>query len=131
MMYGGLRGAVAFCLALLLEEDDDDNYGGEESNGSGGLKRLLVTTTLAVIIFTCFVQGATMKKLVEKLGVKRAEKRDIHMIEHLNDKVMRLTVSGVESVIGVHGHGFWRNMVQVRFFDSLRISFKLFYYSFH
>ena len=67
-----------------------------------------------------------MKKLVEKLGVKRAEKRDIHMIEHLNDKVMRLTVSGVESVIGVHGHGFWRNMVQVRrFFESFRFSFKL------
>ena len=105
MMYGGLRGAVAFCLAIILEEGASDE--------SRECKRLMVTTTLAVIIFTCFVQGATMKKLVEKLGVKKAEKRELPMMEHLNNRVMRLTASGIESIIGVHGQGFWRNMIQV------------------
>ena len=43
MSYGGLRGAVAFCLAILLDD-------------SSPLKNTLVTTTISVVIFTVFVQ---------------------------------------------------------------------------
>lgn len=44
MAYGGLRGAVAFALVLVVNEDVIPT------------KRMLVTTTIAVIYFTVFVQ---------------------------------------------------------------------------
>jgi len=47
--YGGLRGAVAFCLAILIKADD----GNAESDE---FKRTIVTTTISVVIFTCFIQ---------------------------------------------------------------------------
>lgn len=42
-MYGGLRGAVAISLALILE--DEHKY-----------KDLFITTTFFIVLFTIFVQ---------------------------------------------------------------------------
>lgn len=103
MSYGGLRGAVAFCLAILLKDDED----------SSQLKNTLVTTTISVVIFTVFVQGCTIKKLVDVLGVKKSQKRDKSMGETLNERVLSYMVAGVEEIIGVHGHGFWMNMLEL------------------
>ena len=44
MMYGGLRGGVAFALVLLLEE------------GFAPHAKMFVTTTLAMVYWTVFVQ---------------------------------------------------------------------------
>ena len=44
MMYGGLRGGVAFALVLLLEESFAPNA------------KMFVTTTLAMVYWTVFVQ---------------------------------------------------------------------------
>lgn len=44
MSYGGLRGAVAFALVLLIDEKHVD------------LQPMFVTTTIAVIYFTVFLQ---------------------------------------------------------------------------
>ena len=44
MAYGGLRGAIAFSLVVLLKEDLFPN------------KKLFMTTTIVVIYFTVFVQ---------------------------------------------------------------------------
>ena len=54
MMYGGLRGGVAFALCLLLKT--------KHAN-------LFVTTTLATVFFTVFFQGITIKPLVRLLKV--------------------------------------------------------------
>lgn len=69
MSYGGLRGAVAFALVLLINKDRVP------------LQPLFVTTTICVIYFTVFIQGITIKPLVSFLNVKRAEKRKTTMNE--------------------------------------------------
>ncbi|MEQ2191921.1 Sodium/hydrogen exchanger 2, partial [Xenoophorus captivus] len=58
--YGGLRGAICFSLVFLIDDFPK--------------KRLFITTTIVVILFTVFVQGMTIKPLVELLDVKRKKR---------------------------------------------------------
>lgn len=74
MSYGGLRGAVAFALVLLIDPKHVP------------LQPLFVTTTICVIYFTVFLQGITIKPLVRILNVKRAEKRKPTMNEVISEK---------------------------------------------
>ncbi|XP_012229515.1 sodium/hydrogen exchanger 3 isoform X2 [Linepithema humile] len=92
MSYGGLRGAVAFALVLLI----DPRY--------VPLKPMFVTTTIAVIYFTVFIQGITIKPLVKILNVKRAEKRKPTMNERIHERIMDHTMAGIEDILGKHGN---------------------------
>lgn len=74
--YGGLRGAVAFALALLISE--------------GPFKRMIITATICVIYFTVFLQGITIKPLVRMLKVKRADKKKISMNERIHERVRNI-----------------------------------------
>uniref|UniRef100_A0A0K8SAE3 Sodium/hydrogen exchanger n=2 Tax=Lygus hesperus TaxID=30085 RepID=A0A0K8SAE3_LYGHE len=65
MSYGGLRGAVAFALVLLINPRHVK------------LQPMFVTTTIAVIYFTVFFQGITIKPIVKILNVKRSAKRNL------------------------------------------------------
>lgn len=78
MSYGGLRGAVAFALVLLINEDLVPQ------------KNMFVTTTIAVIYFTVFLQGITIKPLVKILNVKRANKRKPTMNERIHERVSNI-----------------------------------------
>lgn len=71
----GLRGAVAFALVLLIDP------------GIVKLQPMFVTTTIAVIYFTVFIQGITIKPLVKILNVKTAEKRKPTMNERIHERV--------------------------------------------
>nr|AAM63431.1 truncated Na+/H+ exchanger [Aedes aegypti] len=75
MSYGGLRGAVAFALVLLVSTDHIP------------LQPMFVTNTNAVIYFTVFLQGITTKPLVRVLNVKRANKRKPTMNERIHERV--------------------------------------------
>lgn len=75
LSYGGLRGAVAFALALLIKEDAVPH------------KSMYITTTIAVVYFTVFFQGMTIKPLVKILNVKTAEKRKPTMNERIHERV--------------------------------------------
>ncbi|CAG9793967.1 unnamed protein product [Diatraea saccharalis] len=74
MSYGGLRGAVAFALVLLIDPEVVK------------LQPMFVTTTIAVIYFTVFIQGITIKPLVKILNVKTAEKRKPTMNERIHER---------------------------------------------
>lgn len=71
----GLRGAVAFALALLIKPERVE------------AQPMFVTTTIAVIYFTVFVQGITIKPLVKILNVKRASKKKPTMNERIHERV--------------------------------------------
>lgn len=71
----GLRGAVAFALALLIKPERVE------------AQPMFVTTTIAVIYFTVFVQGITIKPLVKILNVKRANKKKPTMNERIHERV--------------------------------------------
>lgn len=90
MSYGGLRGAVAFALVLLIDERVVPQ------------KNMFVTTTIAVIYFTVFLQGITIKPLVKILNVKRANKRKPTMNERIHERVslnFRFCVFNFEIII--------------------------------
>lgn len=84
MSYGGLRGAVAFALALLIKQRRVES------------QPMFVTTTIAVIYFTVFVQGITIKPLVKILNVKRASKKKPTMNERIHERVSEIIVPKVQ-----------------------------------
>ncbi|XP_014600953.1 PREDICTED: sodium/hydrogen exchanger 3 isoform X3 [Polistes canadensis] len=92
MSYGGLRGAVAFALVLLIDPKHV------------ALQPMFVTTTIAVIYFTVFIQGITIKPLVRILNVKRAEKRKPTMNERIHERIMDHVMAGIEDILGKHGN---------------------------
>ncbi|KAJ3608884.1 hypothetical protein NHX12_023413 [Muraenolepis orangiensis] len=97
MSYGGLRGAVAYGLAVML----DGNKVKE--------KNLMVSTTLIVVYFTVILQGATMKPLVNWLKVKRAASTEITLIEKVQNKVFDHMLVSIEDISGQIGHNYMRD----------------------
>ncbi|XP_057652161.1 sodium/hydrogen exchanger 3 isoform X2 [Diorhabda carinulata] len=92
MSYGGLRGAVAFALVLLINPK------------TVKLQPMFMTTTIAVVYFTVFFQGITIKPLVKILNVKTAEKRKPTMNERIHERLMDHTMAGIEDILGQHGN---------------------------
>ncbi|XP_046655708.1 probable Na(+)/H(+) antiporter nhx-9 isoform X1 [Daphnia pulicaria] len=87
MSYGGLRGAIAFALVLLIDPKRIPH------------QPLFVTATISVVFFTVFVQGITMKPLVEFLKVKREENQEKTMNERLHEKMLDYTMAGVVDIL--------------------------------
>ncbi|CAM6031747.1 unnamed protein product, partial [Sphagnum compactum] len=84
MSYGGLRGAIAFALVLLI----DPKHISEQP--------MFMTTTIAVVYFTVFLQGITIKPLVRILNVTMNERIHERFIDHM--------MAGVEDIIGKTGN---------------------------
>lgn len=97
MSYGGLRGAVAFALVVLL----DDKKVKE--------KNLFVSTTIVVIYFTVIFQGLTIKPLVQWLKVKRSEHREPKLNEKLHGRAFDHILSAIEDISGQIGHNYLRD----------------------
>eukprot|EP00096_Caligus_rogercresseyi_P006867 TRINITY_DN2383_c0_g1_i1.p1 TRINITY_DN2383_c0_g1~~TRINITY_DN2383_c0_g1_i1.p1 ORF type:complete len:889 (-),score=207.95 TRINITY_DN2383_c0_g1_i1:856-3522(-) len=92
MMYGGLRGAVAFALVLLIDA------------GKIPHAPMFKTTTIAVVYFTVFVQGITIKPLVKFLNVKTSSEKEPTMNERIAGRFMDHIVAGVEGILGEFGN---------------------------
>ncbi|XP_062265685.1 sodium/hydrogen exchanger 3-like isoform X2 [Platichthys flesus] len=101
MSYGGLRGAVAYGLAVMLDESKIKE------------KNLMISTTLIVVYFTVILQGITMKPLVTWLKVKRAKIAELTLIEKVQNKVFDHLLVAIEDISGQIGHNYmrdkWRN----------------------
>ncbi|CAG5128934.1 unnamed protein product, partial [Candidula unifasciata] len=94
--YGGIRGAVCFSLVALLDPRDLP------------CKNMFVTTTLAVIMFTVFIQGITIKPLVHLLRITLAPEKVQSMYQELNLHVTDHIMAGIEDIIGDHGRNHLR-----------------------
>jgi len=91
MSYGGLRGAVGFSLAIVLED-------------GVWYKDLFVTAALAMVFFTCFVQGTTIKSLVRLLNIRLQGDKDENFTSHIQMSVMDDIMAGIEILAGRSGH---------------------------
>ncbi|KAL8575951.1 hypothetical protein ACOMHN_027349 [Nucella lapillus] len=97
MSYGGLRGGIAFCLSLLIKEELVEE------------KRMFITATIIVVFFTVFIQGITIKPVVNALKVKRKEEKDPKMSEILSERLIDHLMAGLEDIIGRASHNSMKN----------------------
>ena len=90
--YGGLRGAVGFSLATILKDDNP-------------FKGVFLTATLAMVYFTVFVQGSTIKFFVQKLNIRTKTDDTNQIFDYINERTTDHIMAGVESILGgFHGH---------------------------
>uniref|UniRef100_A0A671YY50 Sodium/hydrogen exchanger n=1 Tax=Sparus aurata TaxID=8175 RepID=A0A671YY50_SPAAU len=71
--YGGLRGAIAFSLGFLLTKSE--------------MKHMFLTAIITVIFFTVFVQGMTIRPLVELLAVKKKKENKGSINEEIHTQL--------------------------------------------
>ncbi|CAL8270813.1 unnamed protein product [Boreogadus saida] len=93
--YGGLRGAICFSLVFLIDDFPK--------------KRLFITTTIVVILFTVFVQGMTIKPLVELLEVKKRKRALPTVSEEIHSRILDHLLAGIEDVVGYWGQHYWKD----------------------
>ncbi|ETE69959.1 Sodium/hydrogen exchanger 1, partial [Ophiophagus hannah] len=85
--YGGLRGAIAFSLGYLLDYKHFP------------MRDMFLTAIITVIFFTVFVQGMTIRPLVDLLAVKKKQetKRSINEEIHTQKYVKKCLIAGERS----------------------------------
>nr|XP_057944383.1 sodium/hydrogen exchanger 5 isoform X2 [Doryrhamphus excisus] len=101
MSYGGLRGAVAFALVVLLD--------GKRVKA----KDYFVATTIVVVFFTVMFQGLTIKPLVEWLKVPRSTSRKPTINEEIHERAFDHILTAVEDIAGLQGYHHWRDKKSV------------------
>ncbi|XP_057702730.1 sodium/hydrogen exchanger 5 [Corythoichthys intestinalis] len=97
MSYGGLRGAVAFALVVLLD--------GRRVKA----KDYFVATTIVVVFFTVMFQGLTIKPLVKWLKVPRSTSRKPTINEEIHERAFDHILTAVEDIAGLQGYHHWRD----------------------
>ncbi|CAF4253836.1 unnamed protein product, partial [Rotaria sp. Silwood2] len=97
MSYGGLRGAIAFALALILDETKIEK------------KKEFVTATIAVVFFTVFIQGITIGPLVKLLNVRRKQVEEPTMSAKLTNRMMDHVMTCLEEISGSGGSNSLRD----------------------
>ncbi|XP_053310448.1 sodium/hydrogen exchanger 1 [Spea bombifrons] len=95
--YGGLRGAIAFSLAYLL---DSRHFPKRE---------MFLTAIITVIFFTVFVQGMTIRPLVELLAVKKKQESKRSINEEIHTQFLDHLLTGIEDICGHYGHHHWKD----------------------
>ncbi|KAH0631172.1 hypothetical protein JD844_005360 [Phrynosoma platyrhinos] len=95
--YGGLRGAIAFSLGYLL----DYKY--------FHMREMFLTAIITVIFFTVFVQGMTIRPLVDLLAVKKKQETKRSINEEIHTQFLDHLLTGIEDICGHYGHHHWKD----------------------
>ena len=98
MAYGWLRGAVGFSLVSMVSHEHVP------------AAQMFVTTTLAVVMFTVFLQGSTIKLLVTWLHIDRKGEEHVSLTEEINRKVFEHMMVGIVIIRGKHGDFYAQNL---------------------
>ncbi|VDK20845.1 unnamed protein product [Taenia asiatica] len=102
--YGGLRGAVAFSLAILINPHFLGKHGERARN-------VLITATLVIILFTVAFMGITMKPLVRLLNIRLAKDKGNKLLTTLNNSVMNQALLYIETLVGEQGSHHFRKVL--------------------
>ncbi|CAG05798.1 unnamed protein product, partial [Tetraodon nigroviridis] len=100
LAYGGLRGAISFALAFTLP----DNI---------GRKQLFVTATIAIILFTVFLQGISIRPLIEFINVRRTNRNLETINVEIHCRLMEHTIAGIEDLCGQWSRHYWKDKFMV------------------
>ncbi|XP_060113899.1 sodium/hydrogen exchanger 1 [Heteronotia binoei] len=95
--YGGLRGAIAFSLGFLIEKKHFD------------MREMFLTAIITVIFFTVFVQGMTIRPLVDLLAVKKKQETKRSINEEIHTQFLDHLLTGIEDICGHYGHHHWKD----------------------
>nr|XP_040028951.1 sodium/hydrogen exchanger 2-like [Gasterosteus aculeatus aculeatus] len=96
LAYGGLRGAICFALVFTLPD-------------SINRKDLFVTASIAVITFTVFIQGISIRPILEYMNIRKTNK-DVDTINvEIHTRTMEHVLSGVEDLCGQWSHYYWKD----------------------
>ncbi|XP_041114806.1 sodium/hydrogen exchanger 2-like [Polyodon spathula] len=96
LAYGGIRGAICFSLAFLLPD-------------TFPRKNLFTTAAIAVIIFTVFIQGITIRPLMDYLNIRRSNKNLMTINMEIHGRAMEHTMAGIEDLCGQWSHYYWKD----------------------
>ncbi|CAI9590496.1 unnamed protein product, partial [Staurois parvus] len=96
--YGGLRGAICFSLVFLLPD-----------SAAFPRKKLFITAVIVVIFFTVFIQGITIRPLVEFLNVKKANIKQQMISDEIHSRFLDHIKAGLEDVCGHWGHNYCKD----------------------
>ncbi|KAM6957981.1 sodium/hydrogen exchanger 2-like [Tautogolabrus adspersus] len=96
LSYGGLRGAICFALAFTLPDTINR-------------RTLFVSASIAIIIFTVFIQGISIRPILEYVNIRRTNK-DLNTINvEVHTRVMEHVVSGIEDLCGQWSRFYWKD----------------------
>eukprot|EP00049_Salpingoeca_infusionum_P005366 m.91377 g.91377 ORF g.91377 m.91377 type:complete len:829 (+) comp12945_c2_seq1:183-2669(+) len=118
--YGGLRGAIAFALAFILQEDKVVCFDGEDYAHDAEApvvdvfrhKDLFVSTTIMIVMLTVFIQGTTIKPLLNLLGIELAVEHKQTGFEKLNGKLVDQAMEVVSQITGKHTSSWLRDFYE-------------------
>ncbi|KAL0963495.1 hypothetical protein UPYG_G00307180 [Umbra pygmaea] len=96
LVYSGLRGAVTFALVFTLPDHIVR-------------KKLFVTATICVIVFTVFIQGISIRPLLEFINVRRTNRNLKTINIEVHSRLMEHAVAGIEDLCGQWGHYYWKD----------------------
>ncbi|KAF5902049.1 sodium/hydrogen exchanger 2-like, partial [Clarias magur] len=91
LAYGGLRGAVTFALVFTLPE-------------TILRKKLFVTTCIVVIMFTVFIQGISIRPIIEMMNVRKTNRNLCTINVEIHKRLMEHTTAGIEDLCGQWSH---------------------------
>ncbi|KAF5399206.1 Sodium/hydrogen exchanger [Paragonimus heterotremus] len=103
LVYGGLRGAVAFALSVLIVSNNLGPHGVYN-------RRVMITATLYIILFTVGLMGVTMKPLVKVLKIRMQAKQELSLFNVLMNSVLDETMVGIETISDQKGRNVVREL---------------------
>ncbi|XP_076120456.1 sodium/hydrogen exchanger 2 [Alosa pseudoharengus] len=96
LAYGGLRGAISFALVFTLPE-------------TVVRKKLFITATITIIIFTVFIQGISIRPLIELMNVRKTNRNLDTINVEVHTRLMEHTIAGIEDLCGQWSHHYWKD----------------------
>ncbi|XP_044044353.1 sodium/hydrogen exchanger 2-like [Siniperca chuatsi] len=96
LAYGGLRGAICFALVFTLPSNINR-------------KNMFVTASIAIIIFTVFIQGISIRPIAEYINIRRTNKNLNTINVEVHTRVMEHVVCGLEDLCGQWSHYYWKD----------------------